>query len=313
MEAKEVLMRILRESLRGHILPMMTQEGRPTREDVSIMLDMLKAYRGITEHGVSLEATEALLAFADPLAVATELERAAGYWSRADNFLSSDLTYWMEHLQIREMFPLAEGPGGQEERLLHSSSQQSMPLGEAPAQTQTASLQDSLERRRRIVSSDRPLIYLGGDSPLLPLLDGGVRELRPEEIVFQYGVAQHDDRLQFTMKSVIASDEVFGMEAGRDDDLTPFAYYSLKRGVVEETLDVKIFEEDGSKEYREYPLSGNEQALLLEKMEAMCLEQTGMTLQSKREAYLRTQQTPAAAPKRKGDTQHTTRQKRPAR
>ena len=114
------------------------------------------------------------------------------------------------------------------------------------------------------------------------------------------------------MKSVIPSDEVFGMEAGRDDDLTPFAYYSLKRGVVEETLDVKIFEEDGSKEYREYPLSGIEQALLLEKMEARFLEQTGMTLQSKREEYLRAQQTPAAAPKRKGDTQPA-RKKQPVR
>ena len=113
----------------------------------------------------------------------------------------------------------------------------------------------------------------------------GERPLQPDEVSFVYGVHRQDERLQFTLKNDVATDEVFGMEPGRDDDVTMFAYYDLKHGEVYETLDVKVYEEDGSKSYYAYRLSPEEKALLLSKMNPYCLEKTGMRLEAHREQF----------------------------
>ena len=113
----------------------------------------------------------------------------------------------------------------------------------------------------------------------------GERPLQPDEVSFVYGVHRQDERLQFTLKNDVATDEVFGMEPGCDDDVTMFAYYDLKHGEVCDTMDVKVYEEDGSKPYYAYRLSPEEKALLLSKMNPYCLEKTGMRLEAHREQF----------------------------
>ena len=112
---------------------------------------------------------------------------------------------------------------------------------------------------------------------LFPTLQG-VRSLRPDEISFAYGVFRRDELLQFTMKNAVATDEVFGMEPGRNDDVTVFAYYDLKRGGVCDSLDVKVFEDDGSKPYYAYRLNPEEQTVIRKKMEAYSMATVGLNL-----------------------------------
>ena len=73
----------------------------------------------------------------------------------------------------------------------------------------------------------------------------GVRSLRPDEISFVHGVSRQDGVLRFTMSDGIAADEVFGVEPGRENDVTVFAAYDLERGAVRDALDVKMFADDG--------------------------------------------------------------------
>ena len=119
---------------------------------------------------------------------------------------------------------------------------------------------------------------------LFPTLQG-VRSLRPDEISFVYGVHRQDERLQFTMKNAVAADEVFGMEPGRDGDVTVFAYYDLKRGAVCDALDVKVFEDDGSKPYYEYRLNSEEKSLIRNKMEVYSMAKSGLNLAEQEARY----------------------------
>ena len=64
-----------------------------------------------------------------------------------------------------------------------------------------------------------------------------------------------------------------------------FACYDLKRGEVCGTLDVKVFEDDGSKTYFLYSLNAEERALLRQKMDTYSIEKTGMSLQRHGEVY----------------------------
>ena len=113
----------------------------------------------------------------------------------------------------------------------------------------------------------------------------GERTLVPDEVSFTYGVHRQEERLQFMMKNDVATDDVFGMEPGTDDDVTMYAYYDLKRGEVSDALDVTVFEEDGSKTFHAYRLSPEEKKLLLAQMQPYCLELTGMRLEAHRERF----------------------------
>ena len=113
----------------------------------------------------------------------------------------------------------------------------------------------------------------------------GERTLLPDEVTLVYGVHRQDERLQFMMRNNVATDDVFGMEPGTDDDVTMYAYYDLKRGGVSDALDVTVFEEDGSKSYYAYRLSPEEKKLLLGQMQPYCLEKTGMRLEAHRERF----------------------------
>ena len=120
--------------------------------------------------------------------------------------------------------------------------------------------------------------------PNYPILKG-TRPLMPDEVSFVYGVHSQDELLQFTLNKQIAVEEVFGLGPYQDEDVTAFAYYDLKQGMVRDTLDVKVLEEDGGKQYYGYRLRPEELALLLTAMAPYCREKTGMSLEMLADKY----------------------------
>ena len=118
----------------------------------------------------------------------------------------------------------------------------------------------------------------------------GTRELRAEDICFSDEITELDDgRLDYYLESFGGVDEVFGTHVcttENDDCLSVYADYDMVRGSVTDTLTVVLHRGDGTDAAHEYPLSPEEQALLLPKMEAYCLEQTGLSLAEYRSQYL---------------------------
>ena len=128
--------------------------------------------------------------------------------------------------------------------------------------------------------------------PNYPILTGE-RPLMPDEVSFVYGIHRQDERLQFTLRQQIIVEEVFGLGTDQDEDVTAFAYYDLKRDRVCDTLDVKVLEEDGNKQYCGYRLRPEELALLRNAMAAYCLEKTGMSLEKQAAKYQEEHSAPA--------------------
>ena len=117
----------------------------------------------------------------------------------------------------------------------------------------------------------------------------GERELRPEDIAFADEICEEDGRLDFYLESFDGLDEVLGTHVcteENDDYLNLYADYDLVHGTVTDTLLIILHRGDGTDEQHEYPLSTEEQALLLPKMEEYCQERTGMSLADYRSQYL---------------------------
>ena len=117
----------------------------------------------------------------------------------------------------------------------------------------------------------------------------GERELRLEDIAFADEICEEDGRLDFYLESFDGLDEVLGTHVcteENDDYANLYADYDLEHGTVTDTLLVILHRGDGTDEQHEYPLSPQEQALLLPKMEEYCQEQTGMSLAGYRSQYL---------------------------
>ena len=117
----------------------------------------------------------------------------------------------------------------------------------------------------------------------------GERELRPEDISFADEICEENGRLDFYLESFDGFDEVLGTHVctdETDDYVNVYADYDLEHGLVADTLLVILLRGDGTDRQHEYPLSPEEQALLLPKMETYCLEQTGLSLAEYRSQYL---------------------------
>ena len=117
----------------------------------------------------------------------------------------------------------------------------------------------------------------------------GERELRPEDISFADEICEEDGRLDFYLESFDGLDEVLGTHVctdETDDYVNVYADYDLEHGLVADTLLVILHRGDGTDRQHEYPLSPEEHALLLPKMETYCLEQTGLSLAEYRSQYL---------------------------
>ena len=117
----------------------------------------------------------------------------------------------------------------------------------------------------------------------------GEREMCPEDISFADEICEVDGKLNYYLEPFEGLDEVLGTHVctdENDDYVNVYADYDLEHGLVADTLLVILHRGDGTDRQHEYPLSPEEQALLLPKMETYCLKQTGLSLAEYRSQYL---------------------------
>lgn len=101
------------------------------------------------------------------------------------------------------------------------------------------------------------------------------------QITFADEISEIDGKLNFYIDTGFDVDAVFGTHVctGENDDcLNVYADYDMAAGQVCGELEVDLHRADGREESVPYTLNAVEKAMLLGKMEAYCLEQTGMTL-----------------------------------
>jgi len=105
--------------------------------------------------------------------------------------------------------------------------------------------------------------------------------LSARQISFAEEISEIDGRLNFYMETNFDVDAVFGTHVctdENDDCLNVYADYDMAAGQVCDELEVDLHRADGREESVPYTFNAAEKAVLLRKMEAYCLEQTGMTL-----------------------------------
>ena len=132
-----------------------------------------------------------------------------------------------------------------------------------------------------------------------PELTVGTHRLPMGEVGFAEDLSECGGLLQFYMPVTFDPDAVFGTHvatAENDDWLNVYAAYDLNASRPCSALDVILVCGDGNEFAFRYPLAKQEQAALLEKMDAYCLEQTGMALADFRARYLVEEPQPHQAP-----------------
>lgn len=95
------------------------------------------------------------------------------------------------------------------------------------------------------------------------------------------------------MDVTFAAEDVFGFPAytaGNDDWLNIYANYSMETGQVCNTLEVHLVHCDGGEQNFRYPLTEEEQALILAKMNDYCQYKWGQSLDEVRGECLSEQQ-----------------------
>ena len=122
-----------------------------------------------------------------------------------------------------------------------------------------------------------------------PELTGGRLRIPVDKVSFTDELSECDGCLLFYVPVAFDPDAVFGthVATGENDDwLNVYAAYDLNTGRPCSALDVTLVCGDGNEFSFRYPLTEPEQAALLEKMDACCLEQAGMALADYRARYL---------------------------
>ena len=105
--------------------------------------------------------------------------------------------------------------------------------------------------------------------------------LSARQVTFADEISEIEGRLNFYIDTGFDVDAVFGTHVctGENDDcLNVYAEYDMAAGRVCGELEVDLHRADGREEAVPYTLNAVEKAMLLRKMEAYCLKQTGMTL-----------------------------------
>ena len=100
---------------------------------------------------------------------------------------------------------------------------------------------------------------------------------------FSFGdeIIESDGKLNFYVQAEFDVDAVFGTFVctdKNDDWLNIYANYDMEKNRPCDTLELTLCKGDGSEESWSYPLNAAEQDVLLRKMDAFCMEQTGMSL-----------------------------------
>ena len=92
---------------------------------------------------------------------------------------------------------------------------------------------------------------------------------------------EEDGKLNFYVDADFDVDAVFGtfvLTDKNDDWLNIYANYDIAEDRPCDSLELTLCKGDGSEESWSYPLNAAEQDVLLRKMDAFCMEQTGMSL-----------------------------------
>ena len=100
---------------------------------------------------------------------------------------------------------------------------------------------------------------------------------------FYFGdeIIESNGKLNFYVQAEFDVDAAFGtfvLTDENDDWLNVYANYDIAQGKPCDTLELTLCKGDGSEESWSYPLNAAEQDVLLRKMDAFCMEQTGMSL-----------------------------------
>ena len=100
---------------------------------------------------------------------------------------------------------------------------------------------------------------------------------------FSFGeeIIEADGKLNLYVQADFDVDAAFGtfvLTDENDDWLNVYADYDIAQGKSCDTLELTLCKGDGSEESWSYPLNAAEQDVLLRKMDAFCMEQTGMSL-----------------------------------
>lgn len=138
---------------------------------------------------------------------------------------------------------------------------------------------------------------------LLDKLDGreiaSAGHLSAREISFADEISEINGLLNFYMTTGFDVDKVFGTHVctgENDDTLNVYANYDCASGQVCEELEVDLHRADGREESLSYTLNAAEKEVLLRKMDAYCLEQTGQTLAGYSAQLLAEEMAPPTAP-----------------
>lgn len=134
--------------------------------------------------------------------------------------------------------------------------------------------------RSRFASGDEQL------SKLLELLDGkeitSAGHLSARNFSFSDEIMMEEDgKLNFYVEASFDVDAAFGafvLTDKNDDWLNIYANYDIAEDRPCDSLELCLCKGDGAEESWSYPLNAAEQDVLLRKMDAFCMEQTGMSL-----------------------------------
>ena len=94
-------------------------------------------------------------------------------------------------------------------------------------------------------------------------------------------ICEIDGKLSFYLETSFDVDAVFGTHicaAENDDTLNIYADYDMAAGEVCDMLEVDLHRVDGPNESTGYYLNAVEKAVLLQKMDEYCQQQTGQSL-----------------------------------
>lgn len=123
--------------------------------------------------------------------------------------------------------------------------------------------------------------------------------LSARQVTLADKISEIEGRLNFYIDTGFDVDAVFGTQVctgENDDSLNVYADYDMAAGQVFGELEVDLHRADGREEAVPYTLNAVEKAMLLRKMEAYCLKQTGMTLKDYSAQRLAEDQEPVRCP-----------------
>ena len=103
--------------------------------------------------------------------------------------------------------------------------------------------------------------------------------LAAEQFSFIDEITTDHGWLTFYLENCFNVDKVFGMRTAKQDgQLNIYANYDMDNGQICDALELVLVHTDGTEESSAYPLNAVEKAVLLQKMDSYCQQQTGLSL-----------------------------------